>query len=105
MALLIQRPVNRAIFAPGWVALDMRHRTEIFCDKIAKIICIIGGIHDDMTHASQPFDQALCLRTIAPLSGRDGEPDWQTQGIDSGMDLGGQATFGAANTGSFKPPF
>lgn len=105
MALLIERPIKRAIFAPGWIALDMRHRTEIICDEIAKIIGIIGGIHDDMTHTRQPFDQARRLRTIAPLSGRDGEPDRQAQGIYRRMELRGQATFGTADTGSFKPPF
>lgn len=101
MALLIERPVNRAIFTPGWIALDLRHRTEIICDEIAKII----GIHDDMAHAGQPVDQALRLRTIAPLSGRDGEPDRQAQGIHHRVDLRGQATFGATDAGSFKPPF
>jgi hypothetical protein len=58
-----------------------------------------------VVNALQTFDQTTRLRAIAPMAGRDNEPDWQTQSIDSRVDLRGQTASGAANTGSFKPPF
>jgi hypothetical protein len=58
-----------------------------------------------MPDARQPLDQIPRLRAVAPLAGCDVEPDRQTERIDGGMDLGGQAAFGTADTGSFKPPF
>jgi hypothetical protein len=33
------------------------------------------------------------------------ETDRQTKRVHGGVDLGGQAAFGATDTGSFKPPF
>ena len=58
-----------------------------------------------MLRIRQPFDQPARLWAVAPLAGGDRKADRQPEGIDRGVDLGGQAAFGAANTGSFKPPF
>jgi hypothetical protein len=58
-----------------------------------------------MADTLQAFDQTTRLRAIAPMAGRDREPDRQSQRIDRRMDLGRQAASGAADTGSFKPPF
>lgn len=58
-----------------------------------------------MADALKSLDQAACLGAVAPLSGCDSKADRQAKGVYGGMDLGGQAAFGAANTGSFKPPF
>ena len=58
-----------------------------------------------MTDTLEAFDQAARLRAVAPMAGRDCEPNRQAERIDRRMDFGRQATSGAADTGSFKPPF
>jgi len=58
-----------------------------------------------VTHALQPLDQALRLRAVTPVPRRDLEPDRQAERIDRGVDLGGQATPGAADRVSLRPPF
>lgn len=69
------------------------------------MIGVVGSVRDHMADAWQTVDQSSRLGTIAPMSGRDRYPDRQAERIDSGVDLRGQAAFGSANTGSFKPPF
>ncbi len=64
----------------------------------------IGGIYDDALGLRHPFDQASNLRTVAPLAGCDCEPDRSAKRTDCNVGFGCQAVFGAANTGSFKPP-
>ena len=105
VTLLVEHPVSRAILAAGRVALDMCGGTKIFGDESTQVIGIVGRIHDDVLGVRQPLDQAQCLWAVAPLAGCDREPDRQAKGIDGGVDFGGQTAFGAANTGSFKPPF
>lgn len=50
-------------------------------------------------------EQPARLRAIPPLAGRDREADRQAEGVHRDVYLGGQAAFGTADTGSFKPPF
>lgn len=69
------------------------------------MIGVIGRIRDDMTDALETFDQATRVGAIAPMAGRDCEPDRQAERIDRRMDFGRQPASGAADTGSFKPPF
>ena len=69
------------------------------------MVCVVGRICDDMADVRKTFDQSLRLRAIAPVAGRDREADRQAKRVDSSMDLGRQATSGAADRGSFKPPF
>ena len=57
-----------------------------------------------MTDPLQPLDQAARLRAVAPVPGRDLEPDGQAERIDGGVDLGGQPTARASDGTSFKPP-
>ena len=78
---------------------------QIVCNETAQVIGVIGRIHDDVLGHRQPFDQPACLRAVAPLAGCNDRPDRQAERIHSGVDFGGQAAFGAANTGSLKPPF
>ena len=93
MTLLVERPVDRSVFATCRVALDVSVRLQLIGDIGAQVIRIIGGVHDDMLGLGQPFDQALGLRAVAPLAGRDCDPDWQTESVDTGVDLGRQAAF------------
>lgn len=79
--------------------------TQVAGDEGAQVIGIVGRIHDDVLCIRQPFDQLPCLRAIAPVTGRDREPDRQAQSIDGRVDFRRQTASGAANTGSFKPPF
>ena len=83
----------------------MGHRAKVFGNETAQVICIVGGVHDDMPDARQAFDQATRLRAIAPLARCDYGPDRQAERVNGGVDLRGQPAFGAANSGSFKPPF
>jgi len=83
----------------------MSRCAEFISNESPQVIGVISGIHDDMPYTRQPFNEAARLRTVAPLTGRDRETDRQAKGVNGSMYLGGQATFGATNTGSFKPPF
>lgn len=69
------------------------------------MIGVICRVHDHVLGVCQPLDQSPGLRAVAPLARRDCEPDRQAKRVNSGMDFRGQAAFGAANSGSFKPPF
>ncbi len=104
MAFLVERPVNETVFPPCWISFDMRGCAQIIGDESAQMVGIIGGIHDDVLRVRQPFDQSTRLRAVTPLTGGDDGSDWQFECVDRRMDLRGQAAFGTANTGSFKPP-
>lgn len=103
MPPLVERPVDGAVFTPGWDALDVRGCAEVIANHLSRLIVIIGRIHDDETDALQTFDCSLRPRATALLAGGDDGSDRQPEGIDRRMDLRGQAAFGSANTGSFKP--
>ncbi len=105
MAFLVECPVNETLFPPCWISFDMRGCARIVGDESAQVVSIVGGIHDDVLRVCHPFDQPTRLRAVTPLTGGDDGSDWQPEGIDRRMDFRGQATFGTANTGSFKPPF
>lgn len=105
MALFVERPVDGLACGPAWVLFDLCLGREAVRDVIAQVIGITGCVCDDVANALQTFDQGARLGAIAPVAGRDCEPDRQAQGIDSGVDLRCQAASGTANTGSFKPPF
>jgi hypothetical protein len=69
------------------------------------VVGVIGGVGDDVSNALEPFEQAARLRTVAPVSGRDLEAQRQPEGVDCGVDLGGQPASGPADRVSFRPPF
>lgn len=92
------RNTGRVLFDVGFCAKTVR-------DVAAQMIGVVGRVGDNVADAGQAFDQTAGLRTIAPLAGRDRGPDRQAKRIDSRVDFRRQAAFGAANTGSFKPPF
>ncbi len=69
------------------------------------MIGIVRRIADDVADTRKPVDQAARLRAVGPLAGGDDRPERQAERIDRRMNFGGQAAFGPANTGSFKPPF
>lgn len=105
MAFFVERPVDVTVLFAGRIAFDMRRGTEVISDEGAQMIGVISRIHDDMADSLETLDQATRLRAVTPLAGGDREPDRQTKGVDSGVDLRSQAAFGTANCGSFKPPF
>ncbi len=105
MALLVERPVDGIARYTGWVLFDVGLCAKTFGDVVAQMIGVVGRVGDHMANAGQAFDQTAGLRTITPLAGRDREPDRQAKRIDSDVDFGGQAAFGATDTGSLKPPF
>ena len=83
----------------------MGRRPEVVGDEGPQVIRIVGCIHDDMLRVRQPFDQAAGLRAVTPLAGCYDGSDRKAKRVYRGVDLRRQAAFGAANTGSFKPPF
>lgn len=105
MALFVEHPVDRTAFTPGWITLDMGHRTQLIGDEAAQVVGIIGCIHDDVLRPCQPFDQATRLWTVTPLTRRDRKPDGKPERVDGSVDLCGKAAFGSTDTGSLKPPF
>lgn len=105
MALFVEHPVDWAAFAASWIALDVGGCAEIIGNEGSQVIGVIGGVHNNVLRRRQTFNQATRLRAVAPLTGCNRDADRQAKRIDSGMYFGGQAAFGTANTGSFKPPF
>ena len=105
MPLLVEQPIDWPIFLSGGVSLDMCGCVQIIGDESAQMIGVIGRVHDDVLRGCEAFDQAACLWAVAPLAVSDDGADRQPERIDCRMNLGRQAAFGAANTGSFKPPF
>ena len=101
MALFVEQPVDWSVVAPSWVPFDMRGCAQIIGDEIAQVIGIVGRVHDDMLRLCQPLDQPARLRAVAPLTRCDHRSDGQAKRVDGCVDLCRQATFGAANTGSF----
>ncbi len=105
MALFVEAPVDGRLCRSAGIGLDVRGGTEIVGNEGTQRIGIIGGIGDDVADAFETCQQRLGLRTITPLSRCRMDPDRQADGVDSGMQLGRQATTGAADRGSFSPPF
>lgn len=105
MALLVEHPVDRISRAPRRVLLDVSGRAQALSNKRAQMIGVVGSVRDDMVDGVEPIDQTARLRTIAPLPGRDRDPDRKAERIHGGMYLRGQAALRASDTGSFKPPF
>ncbi|SFU76263.1 hypothetical protein SAMN04488527_1152 [Aliiroseovarius crassostreae] len=106
MAFLVEYPINESLFPACWISFDMRSCAQIIGDESAQVVGVVGGIHDDVLRVCHPFDQPRRLRAAPPpLSGGDDGSDWQSEGVDRRMGFRGQATFGTANAGSFKPPF
>ena len=102
---LVECPIDVSAFTAGRVAFDVRCCAKIIGDECPQMIGIVGSVHDDMLRCGQTFDQPTRLRAVTPLSGRDYGSDRQPKRIHRSVDFGGQAAFGATNTGSFKPPF
>lgn len=105
MSLFVESPVDRMAHDAGRVLLDVRRCLELIANEAAQMIGIIGGVGDDVSNSAQALNEAARLRTITPLARRDGEADRQAKSVDRDMDLGRQASLGASDTGSFKPPF
>lgn len=105
MTLLVEQPIDGMSRGARRVLFDMGLCAEAVGNVLAKMICVISRVGDHMADARQAFDQSTGLGAIAPLAGRDRQPGRQAEGVNLCMDFCGQATFGSANTGSFKPPF
>lgn len=69
------------------------------------MVGIVARVGNDMADPLQPLDQRSGLRAVAPVPGRDQEPDRQPQGIDGGMYLRRQAASRTPDGVSFRPPF
>jgi len=105
MPLLVEQPINWPIFLSGRVALDVCGCVQIIGDESAQMIRVISRVHDNVLRGCEAFDQTARLWAVAPLARSDDGADRQSKRVDGRMNLGRQAAFGAANTGSFKPPF
>jgi len=90
MAFLVKCPVDGLGPAARRVLLDLRSCVQLGGDEAAQVIGIVGGVGDDMADPLQPLDQTARLRAVAPVPGRDLEPDGQAERIDGGVDLGRQ---------------
>jgi len=109
MALLVERPVDRLASCAGRVLLDLRPGAEFVGSEAAQRI---GGRQAASATAwPTPSSPAIrgwaCggLRAVTPVPRRDLEPDRQAERIDDRVDPGRQATPGAADRTSLKPPF
>lgn len=86
MAFLVEIAIERVSQAACGVLLDLGAGAEIIADEATQAIGIVCSVRDDVANAMQPLDEAACLRTVAPLAGRDRYAQWQAERIDGGMD-------------------
>ena len=105
MPFFVEFSIDVPTFTAGRVAFDVCCRAKIIGDECPQMIGIVGGVHDDMLRCGQTFDQRTRLPAVTQSAGCDTGSDQQSLRIHCSVDFGGQATFGATNTGSFKPPF
>ena len=103
MALRAEVLVEGVLAGAGRVVGDDSDRA-LGGDRLGPRVGILGGIgHDDL--GGQALDQGVSLRIVAALSAGQGEAHGSTQTPDSQVDLGAQATAGAAKGLIFSPPF
>ncbi len=105
MTLLVEVPIQGSGPGPAAVSLDLGGGMQFLGDEPAQGVGVVTGIGDDMAGAGKPREQALGLRAVGSVAGRDGEADRQAECIHGGVDFGRQAAAGAADGVSLKPPF
>lgn len=82
VAFFVEPPVDGRLSGPAGIGLDLRRCAEIMGNEDAQRIGIIGSIGDDMTDATQPFQEIHCLGGVATLPRRRVNTDRQSDGID-----------------------
>lgn len=97
MALFVEFPVEKSTSGPAAVALDPGGGVQVLSDEAAQRVGILASIGDDMAHAGQVGDQPLSLRAVAPMAGRQREPDRQAERIHRCMVPDPQPAAGPAN--------
>lgn len=105
MPLFVEAPIRFRLDGAAGVWFDLGICSKVLSDEATQVVSVVSGIADDVRNPLQPFDKATRLRAVSPLAGGDRGSDWQAERIHRSVDFRCQATFGAANTGSFKPPF
>ena len=86
MALLVERLVEGKLEGARGVIRDDGPRTLVG-DRLAQAVAVVSSVgHDDV--GRQLLDQGFGLRGIAPLAGREREPDRAAQTAYGQMDLG-----------------
>lgn len=71
----------------GLVLLDLGLCAKAVDDESPQVVRVIGRVGNHMADAGQAFDQSAGLGAIAPMAGRDREPDRQAERIDRGMEV------------------
>jgi hypothetical protein len=104
MALFVEAPVDGRLSGPTGIGLDLRRCAEIIGNEDAQRIGIIGSIGDDVTNATQAFQEIQRLWGVSTLPRRRVNTDRQSDGIDRSVQLGSQPATRTANRGSFSPP-
>lgn len=105
MPFFVQAPIRFRLDCAAGVGFDLGVRAKVAGDETAQMVGVICSIADDMLDTAQPLDEPTRLRAVGPLARGDRNADRQTKRVHCRVDLRGQAAFGAADTGSFKPPF
>lgn len=82
MALFVEPPVDCRLSGAAGIGLDLRRCAEILSNEDAQRIGIIGSIGDDVTDATQAFQEAQRLWSVATLPRRRVNTDRQSDGID-----------------------
>jgi hypothetical protein len=82
VALFVELPVDGRFSSPAGIGLDLRGCAEIIGNEDAQRIRIVGSIGDDVTDATQAFQEIQRLWGVATLPGRRMNTDRQSDGID-----------------------
>ena len=82
VALFVEPPVDCRLSGPAGISLDLRRCAEIIGNEDVQRIGIVGSIGDDMTDATQAFQQIQRLGSVATLPRRRVNTDRQSDGVD-----------------------
>lgn len=103
VALLVQDGVVAMRLAPVPPRWDDEFSPGIE-DGIVQVVGVVAPVGDDRA-GCEALDQGVGLDHVALLAGAEQQADGVAQGIGGGVDLGGQAAFGAAQALGMCPPF
>lgn len=74
-SLGIERSIKRTGTRARGVRRDLRLRPKLVPDENPEMIGVIGGVRDHVGDACEPSDQARGLGRVAPLPGRQSNPE------------------------------
>ena len=105
MASLVEFFIHRDRSGAGRIAGDNGFGAELFSDDNPDAVGVIGAVGDDVVGGIEALEQGLGEQAVMYLPRADLDAQRIAKRIHTGMDLGRQPTFRAADAVSLGPPF